>query len=256
MTLEEFIDRLDGQKNYSARGVQCRCPAHTDNVNSLSVTEDEEKILIYCHAGCNWKEILDAMGLRAKDLFVTEPYGEHFNEGRASVMEQPEAIYDYHNEDGSLEFQVVRYPGKKFRQRRLTEEGWTWNLDGVKKVPYRLPDLLSPSSAGVLVSDPLFIVEGEKDVETLYDMGYRATCFPGGAGKGKFLARYVKYFIEEQVIIIPDDDDPGIAYADEILDALTGVAASAKIVRTTKGKDITEHIENGGMIDALLKEGR
>ena len=48
-------------------------------------------------------------------------------------------------------------------------------------VPYRLPELLE-----AIASDhPVFIVEGEKDVENLLKFGVAATCNAGGALKWK-----------------------------------------------------------------------
>jgi putative DNA primase/helicase len=52
-------------------GWTARCPAHDDNQNSLSVAEgDDGRALVYCHAGCSFQEIIDALGIRVRDLFV------------------------------------------------------------------------------------------------------------------------------------------------------------------------------------------
>ena len=78
-----------------------------------------------------------------------------------------EALFDYRDEDSKLLYQVVRFAGKNFKQRRPHGNGeWLWKLDGVRRVPYRLPELLK--SAG-----NLFIVEGEKDVERFARMDLR-----------------------------------------------------------------------------------
>src|SRR6266498_3227943 len=111
MTLEEFVARLEGKKNWSNGNYQCKCPAHEDRVASLSVTDGGDRILFYCFAGCDWKDVLKEMGLKAQDLYY-DPYEK---DGYSYFMQQPEAIYDYHNEDGTLAYQVVRFPGKKFR---------------------------------------------------------------------------------------------------------------------------------------------
>jgi hypothetical protein len=46
------------------------CPAHNDHEQSLSVKEDGEKILVHCFGGCALADILKALGLEVKDLFV------------------------------------------------------------------------------------------------------------------------------------------------------------------------------------------
>jgi hypothetical protein len=51
-------------------GWTARCPAHDDRLNSLSIGEGEDgKVLVHCHAGCAFEEVIAAMGLRVRDLF-------------------------------------------------------------------------------------------------------------------------------------------------------------------------------------------
>ena len=115
---------------------------------------------------------------------------------------EPEATYDYTDEDGKLLYQVVRKPGKHFVQRRPDEKGgWIYNLDGVRRVLYRLPDLLSRPD------ETVFIVEGEKDADRLHRAGLLATTNPGGAGKWK--AEYSAILNDRHVVTLPDNDSPG-----------------------------------------------
>ena len=46
-------------------------------------------------------------------------------------------------------------------------------------VPYRLPEI----QEAIASERPVFIVEGEKDVDNLTKLGIVATCNAGGAGK-------------------------------------------------------------------------
>jgi len=46
-----------------------RCPAHADRTPSLSVTEKDRKVLVYCHAGCSQGAVISA--LRQRDLWPT-----------------------------------------------------------------------------------------------------------------------------------------------------------------------------------------
>ena len=89
------------------------------------------------------------------------------------------ATYDYKDEKGVLLFQVVRYQPKAFRQRRpIGKNRWAWDLDGVPRALYLLPELIaSPKDV------PVYVPEGEKDVEALHSLGLVATCNSGGAGK-------------------------------------------------------------------------
>src|SRR5262245_2252054 len=90
------------------------------------------------------------------------------------------ATYDYTDAAGALLFQVVRFVPKDFRQRRPDGQGgWIWNLKDLEPVLYKLPHVMQASS--------VLIVEGEKDVETVYRLGipegWAVTCNPMGAGK-------------------------------------------------------------------------
>lgn len=46
-----------------------RCPAHDDKNPSLSVSQAHSgRILLYCHSGCDYRSIIDAIGAKATDL--------------------------------------------------------------------------------------------------------------------------------------------------------------------------------------------
>jgi putative DNA primase/helicase len=66
-----LLDRLKGVVR-SRTGWTARCPAHDDNRNSLSIHHRNGRWLLYCHAGCGWAAIIDAIGVRAAELFDDE----------------------------------------------------------------------------------------------------------------------------------------------------------------------------------------
>ena len=73
------------------------------------------------------------------------------------------ASYPYEDERGDILFEMVRFDPKDFRQRRPDGHGgWDWKLDGVRRVPYWLPELTEAIASGNIV----FVVEGEKDCHT------------------------------------------------------------------------------------------
>ena len=81
-------------------------------------------------------------------------------------------IYPYTDKDGKTLYEVVRFEPKTFRPRRMNGS-YMWNLQGVVQVPYRLKDIYDRRD------EIIYIVEGEKDANTLAKMGYVATtnCF-------------------------------------------------------------------------------
>ena len=91
------------------------------------------------------------------------------------------ATYDYTDEHGELLYQAVRYDPKDFRQRAPNPDGsWSWSIKGVKRVLYRLPEVL----AAVAEGKAIYICEGEKDVEAARALGLVATCNAMGADNG------------------------------------------------------------------------
>jgi len=209
------------------RGWMAKCPAHDDRVASLSIDEADDRVLLKCHSGCSVLAVVDALGITMSDLF-DEP----------SATDRREiATYDYLTADGSLAYQVVRYEPKGFGQRRPDGSGgWIYNLEGVDRVPYNLPDLLR--SGGVI------IVEGEKDADRLMGYGLTATCNPGGAGKWR--PEWAPLFIGKVVVIIPDNDEAGRKHAAMIRDSLEGHARKVRIVDLPdirpKG-DVSEYLD-------------
>ena len=58
------------------------------------------------------------------------------------------AEYSYRDEQGALLYQAVRYEPKKFSFRRPdAKREWVWSLKGVRRVLYRLPELLAADPA-------------------------------------------------------------------------------------------------------------
>jgi 5S rRNA maturation endonuclease (ribonuclease M5) len=152
------------------------------------------------------------------------------------------ATYPYHDESGALLYEVVRYEPKHFRQRKA--DG-TWNLDGVRRVLYRLAELMK--------AETVYIVEGEKDVDNLRGIGLTATCNPGGAGKWR--TDYMEAFNTQQhVVILPDNDDPGRKHAQQVAAFLAGKVASLKVIEfenlPPKG-DVSDWLEAGGTREQL-----
>ena len=158
--------------------------------------------------------------------------------------------YDYPSAEGNVVFQVVRFDPKDFRQRRPDGRGgYIWNLDGVGRVLYRLPELLA--------TDPLetvFIPEGEKDVDLLADLGLVATTNPGGAGNWR--DEYTAALKRRHAAILQDNDEEGRKHAEKAARALNGEAASVKVVALPglpdKG-DVSDWLNAGNSADELLR---
>lgn len=205
-----------------------RCPAHDDKHASLSIREGQDgTALLKCHAGCEYEDIMLALGLEPKDGFESSP-------------NEPEATYNYVDEQGNLLYQVVRLPGKQFRQRQPHRETgeWIWSMKDARRVLYNLPLLIEAVGKRII-----FIVEGEKDADAIVKAGGVATTSVGGAGKWQ--DSYSETLRGAHVMIVADKDEPGQKHAEQIRASLEGIAASVKIVQAAVGKDAHDHLKAG-----------
>lgn len=56
-------------RTHGDRRAVAQCPAHEDGTPSLSLRDGDGQALVYCHAGCDTADVLDALDMRAADLF-------------------------------------------------------------------------------------------------------------------------------------------------------------------------------------------
>src|SRR4029453_3844410 len=154
---------------------------HNDEKKSLSLAEDQGRVLIKCFAGCETKSIVDKLGITWQDLFdkkIKQPsstslgqsdtrHGLVDDTGYSPLSRRIHQVYKYVDESGKVLYENVRYYPKSFRQRGYNEKGEsTWNLEGVRRVPYRLPELIRAKENNADV----FLCEGEKDADALREL--------------------------------------------------------------------------------------
>jgi 5S rRNA maturation endonuclease (ribonuclease M5) len=243
---ERLLGQLQRVKR-SSGGWTASCPVteahkHGDRNPSLKIDEGRDgTVLIRCHAGCATEDVCAAVGIELADLFGEAPTDRGI----------PIETYDYTDADGRLIFQVVRYFPKSFGQRRPDGSGgWINDLRGIKSRPlFRLPRVVE----GVRIGTPVVVVEGERDALTLEALGKVATTCPGGAGKWR--QEHTETLAGAKVRIVTDADDPGRKHAEAVAAALRGVALEVTCWEPTKGKDIREHLRNGGAIEELAPMG-
>lgn len=178
--------------------------------------------------------------LRDEGIMPREP------EKRSRIV----ATYDYHDADGGIVSQVVRFDPKDFRQRRPDGKGgWNWSVKGVQVVPYRLPDIRNSIANGRTI----FVVEGEKDADAVAALSLTATCNAGGAGKWR-TPHAAALKGAKRVVILPDNDPAGRKHANSVAASLTGLVDDVRIVALpdlpVKG-DVSDWLAAGGTVDAL-----
>jgi hypothetical protein len=216
---------LKGGVRKTGKGFMARCPAHDDKKPSLSISEAADgKILLHCMAGCSVNDVCRSLGIELSELF---PDGDRDVHRNGALNNKIVATYDYTDEQGNLLFQAVRFHPKDFRQRKPDGNGgWDYSLKGVRRVLYRLPQIIEAIKKGL----PIIICEGEKDADNLIALGFTATCNPMGAGKGKWLPDYSESLKGATVYILPDNDTAGREHAVTVEADLKNFALSARIV--------------------------
>ncbi len=216
------------------------CPTHADEQPSLSVGVKSDKVLVHCQAACAQDDVVAWCKEHRCWPADTRP-----NE---RMQRRIVAAYDYRDAHGTLRYQVVRYAPKSFHQRRPDGAGgWHYNLQGVCRVLYRLPELLA-AAAGVTV----YVVEGEQDADRLAQLGLVTTCNSGGAGKWR--DDYNEPLRGRRITILPDNDAPGRAHAAGVKASLVGVAADLRVVvlpDLPDGGDVSDWLDAGGTTAAL-----
>lgn len=173
------------------------------------------------------------------------------------------AFYDYRGLNGERWLQKVRTEPKGFYWRYRTKDGRSWNRSRgqLPSEPqlYRVTELREAIDAGV---SPVYVADGEKDVETLRAAGLVATCAPHGSEKWR--DEYAAYFRgAEEVVVVHDDDsghpDPhhrwhgydGAVRTRDSIAARIGQDRVALLAPRKGCKDITDHFDAGYGISDL-----
>jgi DNA primase len=211
-----------------------RCPFHSDSTASLSIDLDSG---IFNCFGCNvnggylafemkfstcdeataWANIAELTG--AKQQYIPG--------------QKPEATYQYLDAAGRLAFEKLRYPGKRFSQRRPDGKGgWIYKLEGVTRKPlYNLPSLL--------VANEIVVAEGEKDADNaaraMKSCTGAAGAFIAGTtnfdGAGKWKDSESVYFAGKRVVIFEDNDEVGKKHAQQVASSIYPFALGVKVIQ-------------------------
>ena len=235
----------------------CLCPLHDEKTPSFHINPEKDVFncfgcqksgsVIDLHAALSNLPIgaamNDLLGVDSRDKEKWKPIEKPLPKESPSsppVKKKIAAVYDYQDASGKLVYQVVRSDPKGFGQRKILPDGsFKWDMDGVERLPYHLPEILSADPEAAV-----FVVEGEKDVETLRSIHMVATCNPGGAGK--WLPSFSQYMAGRRVYLVPDNDEAGQNHSKAVLKSIEGICKNArwielpKEVNGKKIKDITD----------------
>lgn len=232
------MELMRGEKQKSQGEFNCYCPVcqptGESNDKRLYYKYANGKLLAHCKHGCNFDDI-----------------AKHFPSfAEANQKPKWEFIREhiYHNQDGGIF-------GKKTYYRVNGEKRPSWyrfeggeyksGLQGLKAPLYNILELTQENAA----AEPVWIVEGEKDVDTLTECGFLATSPPNGAGYWR--SAFNMFFRKRDVIIVPDNDEPGKAHLEKVAKNLKKVAKSVKLIDLT---DLVPELKKGGDVSDVFEE--
>lgn len=162
------------------------------------------------------------------------------------------SFYSYQDTERNEAFIVGRTADKEFPIYHLGPNRHWVNKAPACNYPYKLPELLAAAH-----HEPVIIVEGEKDVNTLTALGFLSTTNRSGANASNAYKLWTSFFRGRFVVIIPDNDKPGIKHADAVQAILGPIAFKCLIVHLPGSKpkgDVTDWLTAGlGDAELLMK---
>jgi hypothetical protein len=246
---------VHGEVKRAGNKFKTRCPVHGDEHPSCDIEEKGGVVVVKCRSkNCAFKDIAAGWGLKERDFFP--PKHEPTNHKGIGPLV---ATYLYESIFGKLAFKSCRYqfPGSHDKTFLLFRPdgngGWTAGLKGVERIPFGLPELMAAGP-----DETIFILEGEKIVILARDkLGIVATTNPGGAGGSNLwkTPAFRKAVQGKNVVLVPDNDQPGEKHMATIAASIVDVAKSVKIVRLplkNEGDDLEQYLAAGGTREQLL----
>ncbi len=231
---------LPDVKKMGGQEYKAICPFHDDSEPSLNFNNQTGQY--YCH-GCNKKgnaihfyAKINSLDTKRDFPKILKGIANDFNipweENRSKLVK----TYNYTDAEGHLIYQVCRYEPKTFKQRQPGNNGnWIWNLKDIQPILYNLPQ--------VIKANEVFIVEGERDVDTLMDLGLIATTCSMGVKKWR--PEYNGPLKGKDIVLIPDNDLEGKEHMAQVAISLNGQAKSLKLIELpglpSKG-DLTDFV--------------
>ena len=229
-------------------GNSCRCPFHDDHTPSSYIKENENGWYFACkvcnisgdvfdlqqrRTGKSFKELVsesEAYQITPKEVRYIKPFNSpeeiilYYAQSKNLTLQRK---YEYRDpKTEKLDLVILRLlppNGKKtFRQLTPVEGGWV--TTGVKgKSPLY-------NRARILGSDEVVVVEGEKCVHALYEIGIVATTSPMGARSA--MQSDWSILQGKKIHIWPDNDEEGIDYANDVKKILASLPqpTEAKII--------------------------
>lgn len=276
--LEALKELTEREAVTSGTGWLACCPAHEDQNPSLSVSEGNDgRVLLNCFSGCATVSVLAALGMTTRDLFPehsgTSTADVSTGSRRTQTFSQPQeqqsekrtrqtwptsceaisaleknrgqrsAAWTYRDAEWNEVGHVLRWDresgAEDIRPLAKTVDGWVVGAMPEPSPLYRRGEIGQ--------SDAVFVVEGEKAADAGCSIGLNVTTSSGGsnaAAKSDWSPLAGK-----QVVIVPDNDQPGRKYAETVAGIVTRLDPPATVRILDLSNDWPELPNKGDLAD-------
>jgi len=228
------------------------CPFHHDRNPSFSINKETGQY--YCH-GCgasgNAVTMAKFKGVEVPN-FESNNVGHNKSDGKREKFRDHDREHIYTDEFGNPVHLVgIDGSGNQKRVYQYHCDDGKWYIGKPARTnAYRLPEVIRAVQSG----ETVYIVEGEKDADTLHRHGFTATTNPNGAGSWPKSDDFNRPFQGAHVVILPDNDEPGRKHAEKVAEVLCNWARTIKIVYLPglpEQEDVTYWFESGGTAHEL-----
>lgn len=232
-------DRVRGHESNGRVDGHCPRPSHDDSSPSFSYYIESAGWKCSCGKG-RASDLIKELGLQIEGGLDVDRIEPHLV-----------AEYDYLDESGQKLYQVQRFIPKNFSQRSWAGDRWMegkGSMQGVRRVPYRLPEILAADKASRIL-----IVDGEKDVDAAWKLGFPATCHVGGMANWRHESAKLLQGRTITIIADKDSNQSGAKDAAKLRDLLKELGIDAPVIELpgAKVKDLSDWIAHGGTLREL-----
>jgi hypothetical protein len=228
-----------------------KCPFHEEKEGSFGVNVKTGQYRCF---GCDEKGDVFKFHIKKNNTSFKDAL-EFFAPGstheKKTTIKHPELgvpfkTYKYKDEKGKELFYVCRFKTATGKEFRPCKPNGSWRVKGSIVVPYNLQKIKDAQT--------VYLVEGEKDADTLIKADIAATCKANWTGHwdDDFAE---KYFSGKDVIIFQDNDVAGDKKTKNALSFLRVYSNKVKIIPPLgdkKGYDVSDFFEEGGTKRQLI----
>lgn len=288
MELKEAIKELKNNNNYLKRvieyygvefkGNQALCPFHNEKNKSFSIKDNKYRCFtLSCNANGDiidfirhkeglttleaTKKAYDILGLKCdlkpSKLDRLKEYIEKNNRHHYKDKDcKYEDTYIYENEQSIPVLARIKFKNpvtgkKEFSQANIVDSGEFYKLDFKSDKPnllYNLPNVIK----AIKENKEVFIVEGEKDANTLNKLGFIATTTREVSSINEEI---LKPLFGGKIVVIGDNDETGIKHINNIRKLLKDKVMSFKVPTFNELEQLGNKADITDIVDFYYNKG-